>query len=145
MSPEQFINEGSIDYNTDFWSLGILIYRLFMGIPPFGDESTTSEGVIMKNIMEMPLPDDVNKLPDYFNQLVSACLVKDRTIRPKTTSDLLDAMNGKFGAKVTTDKTKIYFGTPLDDGDFEKACRLSHLSKSHLYSLLRKYNISRPS
>ena len=58
IAPEQFDSNGKISYNTDFWSLGILIYRLFTGNLPFGEENTTSEGVIIKNIMEMPLPGD---------------------------------------------------------------------------------------
>ena len=109
MSPEQFINEGSIDYNTDFWSLGILIYRLFMGIPPFGDESTTSEGVIIKNIMEMPLPEDITSVPAPFNALITQCLVKDRKKRTHLAALLLDGLNIDTGYSSQHDEnTKVY-------------------------------------
>ena len=93
MAPEQFDSKGRLSYNTDFWSLGILVYRLFTGVLPFGDERTTSEGVIMKNIMEMPLPEEVQQIPMPFRSLVEHCLVKDRRQRIIDAKMLMEALS----------------------------------------------------
>ncbi len=93
MAPEQFDSKGRVGYNTDFWSLGILVYRLFTGSLPFGDESTTSEGVIMKNIMQMPVPLEVKKIPQPFLTLVEHCLVKERVERIKDARVLKEILN----------------------------------------------------
>ena len=117
MAPEQFDSKGRVSYNTDFWSLGILVYRLFTGTLPFGDESTTSEGVIMKNIMEAPMPEEVQQIPLPFRTLVELCLVKDRAERVKETAMLVDVLNdvhGKYQPK-PADTVSPASGTKTDE------------------------------
>ena len=106
MAPEQFDSKGRVGYNTDFWSLGILVYRLFTGDLPFGDESTTSEGAIMKNIMEMPLPGGgLRRIALPFRTLVELCLVKDREERVKDANILGRILKASNEQSNLTDKS----------------------------------------
>ena len=106
MAPEQFESNGRASFNTDLWSLGILVYRLFTGNLPFGDETTSSEGVIMKNIMEMPVPLQIKQIPMPFRSLVELCLVKDRTKRVDNTSILVDVLQN-YQCEMQTSQNKF--------------------------------------
>ena len=92
MAPEQFDKAARIDKRTDLWAFGVLVYRLVTGTLPFGDETTTSEGIIIKNITEARLPEEINKLPEPFKKLVTACLQKDKNKRPSSAKELINIL-----------------------------------------------------
>jgi serine/threonine-protein kinase len=82
MSPEQ-ARGLAIDYRTDIYALGIVMFEMLAGVrpfPPMGDSVAT----LMQHAEEPPLSlrDTVPGLPDEMVQLVDAMLAKTREARP---------------------------------------------------------------
>jgi serine/threonine-protein kinase ULK4 len=73
MAPELFQENGVYSFYSDFWSLGIMLFEMAMGKPPF---STTS----LKNLIQMILETETPAVPGFspeFNDLVCKLLEKD--------------------------------------------------------------------
>jgi serine/threonine protein kinase len=54
MSPEQASGEATIDLHTDIWSLGVVLYKMLTGSPPF--DAPSDAALIHKIIYEEPEP-----------------------------------------------------------------------------------------
>lgn len=88
MSPEQ--SEGvSLDARTDLYSLGIVLYEMLTGIPPFTAENPLA--IAYKQVNEQPrAPIDLNEeIPIRLNLIVLKALKKDREQRYKSASEML--------------------------------------------------------
>lgn len=48
IAPEIIKGESASNFSVDYWSLGVIMYEMLVGVPPFND--TTIEG-IFKNIL----------------------------------------------------------------------------------------------
>jgi serine/threonine protein kinase len=76
MAPEQ--NEGKMDFETDIYSYGIIIYELLAGQVPFPlrDNGETARNGVMIAHMESPVPDLLKlrklNIPDYWPAAMSA-------------------------------------------------------------------------
>lgn len=87
MAPEQWKSE--CDERTDIYSLGVIMYEMLAGEPPFkGDQFT----LMNKHLNEKPLPfRKLNKtlmIPKYLENVIFACLEKNRDRRPQSVDDL---------------------------------------------------------
>ena len=80
MSPEQIRSE-PLDFRTDIWSLGIVLYEMMTGVHPF--QGDTPEAVIFSILNRSPLPPSELKsgLPLEFDRVVFKCLRKERSER----------------------------------------------------------------
>lgn len=89
-SPEQTgrINR-PVDYRTDFYSLGVLIYCLLVGTPPF--ESKDPAQLIHDHIASAPTPPFQidSKIPKIFSDLTLVLLAKNAEDRYQSASGLL--------------------------------------------------------
>lgn len=88
MSPEQ-IQEGAVDIRSDLYSLGVTLYHMLTGRPPFTGE--TPLALAMKHVQaEVP---DIRQLreglPDSIVELVSRLLEKNPDNRFATPSEVL--------------------------------------------------------
>ncbi len=90
MSPEQ-IQHRSLDPRTDIYSLGILMYHMTVGSPPFMGSSGVE--VIFQHINE-PVPSmasrGVKDVPEQLEALIRKCLAKAREDRFSSMGELLD-------------------------------------------------------
>ncbi len=82
MSPEQCRGSGGVDDRSDCYSLGVLLYTMLCGQPPFVGEGMGE--ILGKHMYEEPPPlaERVSGLPERLIALVHSLLKKDRQQRP---------------------------------------------------------------
>ncbi|MEW6210705.1 MAG: protein kinase [Acidobacteriota bacterium] len=91
MSPEQ-ARGLSLDGRSDIFSLGVVVYEMLAGRPPF--EGETSSDVIAALLKEDPAPlsQFVPELPVELERIISKALAKNRDERYQTINDFLVAV-----------------------------------------------------
>ncbi len=91
MSPEQ-VEGRDVDPRSDIYSLGVTLYHMLTGEPPFDGETPLS--VALKHLRETPPPiDQVNpELPHEFNGLVERMLAKEPDDRFANVAELSTAL-----------------------------------------------------
>jgi serine/threonine protein kinase/Flp pilus assembly protein TadD len=88
MSPEQAKGE-QVDERTDLFSLGVLIYEVLAGKPPFaGGNAIETMGSIL-NKDPVPLSRQAPEVPHELERIVNKALRKNREERYQTAKDLL--------------------------------------------------------
>jgi serine/threonine protein kinase len=78
MSPEQLTEAGEVDERTDIWALGIILFELLVGVPPFRAENLPK---LFLAILHQKAPSPATLRPDLPPALVTTilrCLEKDR-------------------------------------------------------------------
>jgi serine/threonine protein kinase len=109
MAPEQFNAarygvDGKIGTNLDLWSFGIMAYELLTGRSLFGMRgNNTGSEQIMNNILSDELPADIYTLPQPYQNVILACLVKNASERVKTAGEVIGLFEGSTpGSSVET-------------------------------------------
>jgi serine/threonine protein kinase len=98
LAPEQIQNPGSVDARADIWALGVLLYNLISGSPPFVADSLS--GVIVSVVYDAPAL--LTDAPYELARLVSRCLQKDPANRPQNVHELAEALAPFAGAGATS-------------------------------------------
>jgi len=92
MSPEQLISSKNVDERSDIWSLGVILYELVAGAPPFtGDTVPEVVAKIMRTTVE-PLARVRPDLPPGLDDVVARCLRADVAERFANVAQLAEAL-----------------------------------------------------
>jgi serine/threonine protein kinase len=91
MAPEQVAGK-SVDFRTDIYSLGLMLYEMFTGSQPF--QAETAVAVALKQMREMPVaPHEVEpNIPVGLERVILKCLEKEPAKRYQTVAELATAL-----------------------------------------------------
>ena len=88
MAPEQIKNSKNVDTRVDVWALGVVLYELLTGQPPFDGEGYHE---VLSQVLLEPPPDLSTRRPDIPAELEAAvlrCLEKDPEKRFSSVTEL---------------------------------------------------------
>lgn len=92
MAPEQMMSSKDVDARTDIWALGVILYELLVGAPPFFAD-TLPEIVFM--VTQRDSPPLAGKRPDVpagLAEVVGRCLLRDPALRYANVAKLASAL-----------------------------------------------------
>lgn len=92
MAPEQFFN-WNLDERTDIYSIGIILYALFTGTPPFTAKDSETLGHMHLKKAPKPLSEHVNNMPKDLEWLILKALAKEPKDRFQSVREMIDALN----------------------------------------------------
>jgi serine/threonine-protein kinase len=109
MSPEQSFGDKYIDYRTDIWSLGCILYECLTGVRTLEGEGL---GQIVRRLLSegiRPIATLVPDLPRELTELVGQMLTLERDQRPRDLRDVQEVLKG-FATTSAPD-----FGAPVSE------------------------------
>lgn len=122
MSPEQAAGE-EVDHLTDLYALGIIIYEMACGKPPFADKNPvkTMRAHLFSEVP--PFPEDSTLAGSHLERVVMQALQKDKPLRFQSAREFLTALETPtpeisglpasfFSAPQTNELTKTYDQEP---------------------------------
>ena len=91
IAPES-LSSLAVDQRSDIYALGVTMYELLTGTPPFTDENQISIYYKILNSPPPPFPDTIH-VSDKMKEIVFKCLEKDPEKRYQTARELIKALS----------------------------------------------------
>ena len=100
LAPEQCSGSEVADSRSDIYALGVILYEMLAGEPPFTGEKPTD--VMLKHIEELPAPLSAFRqdLPPAIEPVVLKALAKDPELRYQTAAEVEQELSGILHGKV---------------------------------------------
>ncbi len=111
MSPEQVRAEKDADHRSDLWSLGIILYRMLVGVLPFpGDQL----GPVLAKILTDPIPVPTRAAPDLphtMDGFFARALARDKQQRFQSIGEMIEAFHAAAGGREALPSISMSIGT----------------------------------
>jgi len=111
MSPEQSAGLQTLDYRTDIWSLGAVLYEMITGRVPFPGKDIFEQIIAIQEETQPPLSSFVEHVPDRLEEIVKKALAKNPDERYQTTNDFLNDLRNfkrKLELEAEHDRTALF-------------------------------------
>ena len=100
MSPEQTRTSEGIDFRTDIFSIGVVLYEIRTGKRPFDGDSNAAIFNAIQHMQPLPIKRYDNKATGSIQKILNNALAKDRDERYKNISIMLDDLKKEKGTVI---------------------------------------------
>src|SRR5260221_8753635 len=124
MSPEQIMGRADLDYRTDIYALGVMLFEMLTGRIPYNGQGLSD---ILMGHMNAPIPSAVAfspTLPLLIDPVFECALAKEAEYRYKSASELVEAAIQALGGAVARNPVTLrgaaeeFLMLSLDRGTF---------------------------
>jgi serine/threonine-protein kinase len=113
MSPEQMASARDVDARADIWALGVILYELVSGQPPFAGDTLPQVCAMILQSEPAPLSRALPQAPAGFEAVVQRCLAKSPNARFANIAELAASLVpfGTAQARTSADRiTRVLSG-----------------------------------